>query len=379
MGNNARRRNEGLLGWLRAAAIAAATYGGLVGLQFSPRGAPRCSRPLAGVAALGSADLGVIVAVVSLALPIAAANPVFGIVFLVLGLVGVRYLGADGGRAFLIVAASVAGAFFGPAWAAVAVAGYLHGRRVERRMAAAVACLVVEIVGRGARLGGASGAATIGSGARPILDLAKAPESLFSAEWIAKSFGAIDAKMVDGVIAGATGIRYPLAFVVQPAIWAVGAAVTAMLVREARRRKSRPLLYGAVAAGTLVTAAGVARARLGRRARARLGAPSRWRPSSSLVAGARVRSAVRARVPDHPSGPRTQRVANPSSMAAEDADVDELLRLVATCEEKLATQHTTEQGGHDHRHEVVLEDDRGRRQHRHGEGHPATPRPAAAR
>jgi len=33
--------------------------------------------------------------------------------------------------------------------------------------------------------------------------------------------------------------------------------------------------------------------------------------------------------------------AQPTSMAAEDADVDELLRLVATAEEKLATQHTT--------------------------------------
>ncbi len=300
MGNNARRRNEGLLLWLRAAAIAAATYGGLVGLQFSPPWGAALLASLAGVAALGSADLGVIVAVVSLALPIAAANPVFGIVFLVLGLVGVRYLGADGGRAFLIVAASVAGAFFGPVWAAVAVAGYLMSTG-SAAMAAAVACLVVEIAG--VALGSAVrlSAATIGSGARPILDLAKAPESLFSVEWIAKSFGAIDAKMVDGVIASATGIRYPLAFVLQPAIWAGGAAVTAMLVREARRRKSQPLLYGAVAAGTLVTAAGVARARLGRRAQARLGRrlagdcelARRWRSGSLCCSSSCSRSSLR--------------------------------------------------------------------------------------
>ena len=36
MGNRVRRRNEELLHWLRSAAIAAATYGGLAGMGFQP-------------------------------------------------------------------------------------------------------------------------------------------------------------------------------------------------------------------------------------------------------------------------------------------------------------------------------------------------------
>ncbi len=339
MGDNGRRRNEGLLLWLRGAAIAAATYGGLIGMRFSPQWGAVLLASLAGVAALGSTELGVVVAIVSLALPITAANPVFGIVFVVLGLVGVRYLGADGGRAFLIVAASVAGAFFGPVWAAVAVAGYLMSAG-SAAMAAAVACLVVEITG--VALGSAVrlSAATIGSGARPILDFSKAPESLFSVEWIAKSFGAIDAKMVDGVIASVTGIRYPLAFVSQPAIWAGGAAVTAMLVREARRRKSRPLLYSAVAVGTLATAVGVAVLASVVGLKLDWGAIS-VATASSLVLALGFTLTFELVFPIIPPAPKEVR-AHPSSMAAEDADVDELLRLVATCEEKLATDHTTE-------------------------------------
>ena len=66
----------------------------------------------------------------------------------VLGVVAVRYLGADGGRAFLIVGVSVVGAFFGPVWAGVALAGYLLGAG-EGAFAAAVACVIVEALGIG--------------------------------------------------------------------------------------------------------------------------------------------------------------------------------------------------------------------------------------
>jgi len=338
MAERVRRKNEGLLHWLRAVAIAAATYGGLVGMNFNPAWGAAGLALLAGFAALASIDLGVIVAVLALAIPISAANPVVGVVFVVLGLVGVRYLGADGGRVFLLVAAAIAGAFLGPVWAPVAIAGYLMGAS-EAALAAAVAGVSVEVVGVMLGKAVSLGGATISSGSKAVLDFSSAPDTLFSAAWIEKSFGSIDTKMVDGVLSGAAGVQHPIALVGQPLIWALGAVVTAILVREARKRENLLLIPAAVATGTLVPAAGSAVLYSILDLSPNLSAITLAAVSSIAVAV--VFAAVYERVFSIvPVETRPTAVQSPS-MAAEDADVDELLRLVATAEEKLATQHTT--------------------------------------
>ncbi len=338
MGNRVRRNNEELLHWLRSAAIAAATYGGLAGMGFKPGWAAAGLAILAGVAAAGSMDLGVIVAVLALAIPVSAANPVVGILFIVLGIVGVRYLGADGGRAFLIIAASIAGAFLGPVWAAVAIAGYLMSAG-SAALVAGVACVAVEVVivalDSATRLAGS----TISMGSDPILNFRNAPDTLLSGEWAAKSFGAIDSGMVDGVLSSMSRVQHPMALIVQPLIWGLGAVVVALAVRKAREQESQLLLLAGVALGTIVPAAGAAVLYT------LLDLNFAWNElaiaalSSMVIAVgfAAVFERAFALIPEAPREP----VVQSASMAAEDADVDELLRLVATCEEKLATQHTT--------------------------------------
>jgi len=155
-----------------------------------------------------------------------------------------------------------------------------------------------------------------------------------------ESFGAIDAKMVDRVVAGFGSAHRPLALVAQPLLWAVGALVTAIMVKSARKRGGLVPLAGAVALGVLVPAAGSANLNTAVDVRVNWSALAVTTVSSMLIAAGfaalyeRFFPLVAVTIP-------SRTVARPASMAAEDADVDELLRLVATAEEKLATHHTT--------------------------------------
>jgi len=333
-----RRRNEPAHHWLRAAGIALATYAGLVGMDFQPAWGAAAFALIAGFFAVASVDLGIVVSIFALALPLCAANAVIGIAFLIIGMLGVRYLGNDGGRAFLLIAAAIAGVAFGPAWAAVAIAGYLLGSS-GGAVAAAVACVTVEVFGLALGSSAPLGAVTVNSGAAPLVVFSKAPESLFSTSWMVSSFGAIDAKMVDGVVAGFGAAHDPLALVAQPLIWALGAAVTGVMVAAARKRGGSLALGAAVAAGVLVPAIGSAIVFSLIGARVEPGALVMAAASSMALAA--IFAVFYERFFPLVAVPVPSRVAKPASMAAEDADVDELLRLVATAEERLASQHTT--------------------------------------
>ncbi len=337
MTSTSRRKNEELLGWLRAALITLATYGALLGMRFSPAWGAAALALTAGVLAVISLDLGILAAVVALTLPLAAANPVLGAVFAVIGIVGTRYLGSDGGSMFLLVAGAIAGAFLGPVWMVVPLAGYLLGAG-EGALAAAIACLSLELVGLVLGADALADAGTIQSGGKALVSFASAPESLFSLDWVSVSIESVNAKSVDNVIAVFAGVSNPAVLVAQPLLWALGAAVTAKLVARLRARDNLALFAAAIIVGVLIPAGGT----VALRALTTSGTPAgslALTTVSSLILALGLAFLLELAFPRE----RVIRTAapRPATMSMEDADVDELLRLVATAEDRLASQHTT--------------------------------------
>ncbi len=332
MAKRARRKNEQLLVWLRAAGVAAATYAGLLSMQFRPSWGAAVLALVVGGLAVTSIDLGVTVAVLCLAVPLIAINPVAGIAFAVLAVVSVRYLGADGGRVFLLIATALFGAFFGPVWAAAVIAGFLMGA-TEGAVAAAAACLAVEAAGIAVGADSILSGTALVAGSAPLLDFADAPASLFSGAWVPQAFSSVDAGAVNGFIAAIAGVSTPVALLVQPAIWALGAVVTAGLIGQARARRSVALMAGAAAVGAVVPAAGTVALSMA----LRIAIP--WADVAQATVGSAVLAAAFVAVYEFAFPVLT--VPMRHSVATEDAEVDDLLRLIATAEEKLASDHTT--------------------------------------
>ncbi len=341
MAQRVRHKNESLLNWVRATAVTAAVYAALLAMHFAPGWGAALLALIAGGLTLAAVDLGVLAAVVALSLPIMAANATLGLLFLILGIVGIRYLGADGGRAFFIVGIAVVGAFFGPGWAAVAIAGLLLGAG-EGALAAAIAAVSVEALGL--FIGRSTIGVVITGGTAPgLLNFAKAPESLFSAAWIAESFGKLDTAAVNATVDAVAKMSSPSAMLLQPLTWAAGAALTGYVVKLGRERKSLVIEMGGVVAGIAVPALGAAIIP------SIAGLEADWPAIVISVIGSAGVALLVAAVTEKvfplevvPAPVRQAPAPSPSSMASEDADVDELLRLISTAEERLASQHTTQ-------------------------------------
>ncbi len=339
-----RRRNTGSYRWLSAAAYAALTFAALSGLSFKPIWGAALFALLAGVGALVSAELATVIAVIGLSLPVLAVAPLLGIVFLVVGLAATTFLAGAYGRTFVVIALSIAGAAYGPVWAAAAVAGALLGVS-EGAVLGIVAALVVELAGLA--LGRAALGGIIWSGhAHALIDLAHVPGNLFSLAWVLpalKSIGADDVRKLGSVF---TAMAHPVLLILQPIAWGLGAAVAGEV-----KRRSRDL--GEIAAGAIGAGVGVlALAALSVTALLVVDASV---PTKTVVLAA-VTSAILAVAVTalwekvfplevverkiHGVTP-TAPVQRPG-VATDDADVDELLRLIATAEDKLTTEHTTQ-------------------------------------
>jgi len=332
------RENAQLLEWLRAGALGGVTWLGLWAMNVGPGWLAVALGIAAAVLALASAELGVLAAVVALSLPIIAAQPLLGFLTLVLGVVAVRYLGADGGRAFLVIGLAVVGAFLGPVWAAAALAGYLLGAG-EGALAAAVACVVVESIGV-ATGRPAIGVTITGGPADALVSFARMPGTLLSIEWLRQAFSTLNSDSVNRLVAGFSSISQPVGLIAQPAIWAVGGVVSGVIGAHARRRKSLVLSMVAVAAGVGAIAAGtVILFTL-------LGLPPAWTALALSLVSSLVLAVVFVGLWERvftpvPVVPAPVAPARRTGMASEDADVDELLRLIATAEDQLQSRHTT--------------------------------------
>lgn len=334
-----------VLEWARAAFVALATFVGLGGLGFSPAWGMSALALAAGALTLASVDLGVLVAIIALALPMLAVAPITGIVFLVIALVSLRYLGMSGGAPFLIIAASVAGAFvgsasqpyWGPAWAAAAVAGYIMGAK-RGAVLAAVGCIVTQLFGFALGLAGVG--VTAAGGSTPLIDVSGMPASLFSAEWIGASFGSLSAESASAFYETLSGVSGLGALLAQPLLWAAAAAVAGTLgkgIREAGKPLLAPM---SVIAGVAVTGVGVVLLRPFLDLPGDIRSVALTFATSSVVALA-VTYIWDGFFPVEKPPAVPEPAAAPTSMSTEDADVDELLRLIATAEDKVATQYTT--------------------------------------
>lgn len=336
MAKRVRRKNDQLLRWASAGALALATFAALQAMSFRPLWGSLLFAGAAGLLTLAAVDLGVLTTIIAVALPLTAADPVIGIAFIVLGIASIRYLGADGGAVALLIAGGVAGAIAGPVWVIPALAGVVLGAS-EGALAAALACAGVEMLGLLTGKERLFGLVTGGSDATRLLDFAsdKVPQSLFAAGWLQETFSGFGSETIDRVAAAFGSADRPLVLVIQPLLWAAGAIVAGVIAREARRRRNPLLSAVAALGGVSVPAIGAVVLGSGATAFA-YALPF---ASSLLVAGLLAwvwdRHFPLQVIPD------ARAAAAPASMAAEDADVDELLRLISTAEERLATEHTT--------------------------------------
>lgn len=336
MANQVRRSSQVLLDWLRAIAIAAITLAGLSAMNVRPAWFGVAIAGAAAMLALASPELAVLVAVTALTIPLIAAQPVLGLLALILAVVAVRYLGADGGRGYLVVGISAIGAFFGPVWAGVALAGCLFGAG-EGALAAGVACVILEVLGvvLGRQV---IGVTVIGGPPVPLAAFANMPASILSVAWVREAFASLDQGSVGRVVGGLSTVSQPMALVIQPLVWAAGAAAAGMVREQARQAKSLVLSVLAAAVGVVIPALGAALVF----SIAALAVP--WPGILTASAGSAAIAVVVIvlwekvfRAEQKGPAPSARRV----TMTSEDADVDELLRLIATAEDKLTSQHTT--------------------------------------
>lgn len=340
MAKRVRRKNRQVREWLTVGAIALVTLVALRGLGFEPAWGAFALAAVVGSLGLATAEIGVFASVIAIAMPLAAADPILGMLFLVLGAVGTHYLGPDSPRMFVIIAASIAGAFLGPAWAVAAIAGFLLGAG-EGALAALIAASSAQLLGL--LLGRERILFTLTGGSADtrlftFADGASGP-NLFSMSWLTDSISKLGPQSVDGLSRSFTGISNGGALIIQPLLWAVAAVVAGSVVRAARRRR-RPLVgIIGMAAAPLIPALGAAA----------LDPPGSLPGGTVALAGAALASCAIAavfawgwdRVFPYEAVEEVRESAD-NSMAAEDADVDELLRLIATAEERLASEHTTQ-------------------------------------
>jgi len=330
------RRYAPALPWVRAALMTVGTAWMLGAMSFAPSAVGWLAAAAAGALMLATPIAAVATSVVAMTLPVAAVSLVTGVVFAVIALASVTYLARHHGSVFLLVLAAAVGVVAGPAWAAAVLAGYLLGAP-QGAVAALVACFAIEAAGL---LTGAEfiGVLATGGTPPPYLSFDALPASLLSIGWVTAGLSSVSDEMnaVVEVLVGAENI--PL-LVIQPLIWSVGAAVAGSL--RALPGAPKGLLRGAFAviAGTAAVAAGSAFA---------IGLLGGAEPETGFLVAALASVIVALAVvavselvftPRRVCPPAR---AVPSSMRSEDAEVDELLRLISTAEEELSSKHTTQ-------------------------------------
>ncbi len=330
------RRNEGQLRLLRGGAFALFSGWALYQMDFAPLGAAFAIAVLVGAIALFSPGLGVIVSVIALSLPILAADLVAGAVFLVVGLAAVTYLGQDNARSFLIIALAFVGVVYGPLWAAAAIAGYIMGAS-EGAVAAVLACLALEAAGIALGVP-AYGLVVTGGSGTALVSFQNAPENLITFGWMSE---AVETVAPQRTLDSLTGIHSIAMLIVQPILWGAAAAVTGSIRRPLNDPRRAPfgLLAAAAGVATLALTSTIALAALA-------DGPLDFAAIGLATVTSLVVAVAFVAVWEYVFPPIARRVTAPragsTSMQSEDADVDELLRLIATAEDELANKHTVE-------------------------------------
>lgn len=326
MAGRERGRNHRLFAASRAAVIGAATFLGMQAMGASPPVLVFTAAAVVAALAGFAPDLGVIGAIIVLSVPLLAAEPVLGVLFLVVGVVAARYSDITEARGFIVISAAVLGTALGPVWAVVALAGAILGS-AGGALAAAAACLIIQLIGL--LTGSAAIGVVVTGGTEPLLGFAAMPESLLAVGWIPASLRSIDGVAVNRVVTAVSSADHGMALISQPLLSGLGAAIAGYGGRWADRSgKVVPAIIGVVV-GCLVLAAGsVAIVRM---TGAPISAPTM--ATQGVLSAALAAAAV---VAHHHLF--TRKTAAPADAAperpnADDADVDELRSLIATAEE----------------------------------------------
>ena len=211
------------------------------------------------------------------------------------------------------------------------IAGLLLGA-TEGAIAAAIAGFAVEAVALVMGRSAVVESVTVAGAGPALIDFADAPASLFSTAWLPETFSQLNADAIGDLGTAVSSTPSPIALAIQPLVWALGAVVVAVVVARLRNG-SVAVTSLAVAACVLVPAGATVAVHVG------FGLPLAW----GAVAWATVTSALVAggfSAVYLGAFPRLNPQSR-STVAADDAEVDELLQLIAAAEERLATQHTT--------------------------------------
>jgi class 3 adenylate cyclase len=243
-----------------------------------------------------------------------------------------QYMATDRALGFLLIALAFVAVPLHAEWALCAVAGYALGR-VRGALAVVLACIGIEVAGL------LLGATTLGSlatgGSAPgLIAFAGPPSGALTFAWLPSAIAAADPGRLLAVVRGADHL--PL-LVIQPVIWAVAATVSGM--GESGRSGWRAVLAGAAAVVTAAVASiGVDIAvggPVGMTTFGTVGVVSFAVALVAIVFGEWV-FPRQARVEQRPSGGAAV------GFRSEDADVDDLLRLIASAEDELMARHQTQ-------------------------------------
>jgi class 3 adenylate cyclase len=324
-----RRRNRAALPWLRAAAFAGVAYLALSALGFYPAAVPPIVAIAVGALGLFSPAIGILVFLVAVGVPLLAADIVVGALFLVLGFGIIQYLSESNGRAFLVIALAFAATLVKAEWGVAVLAGYLLGAS-DGAVVAFVACLLIQSTGL--VLGSASIGVLATGGTTPVVDLAALSQikDPLTFGWFVPALSRIDPS---GFLKILTQAKDLVLFAIQPLLWAGAAAVAGLMRGPVGDPPRRVRAVGAVALAVV----GLAVLSLG--ASLALSGPV---PVGGLAIGAATALALALAVAASSEWFFTPEVVEPdkTGTSAEDADVDELLRMISTAEERLASKHT---------------------------------------
>jgi class 3 adenylate cyclase len=336
------RRNAAALPWLRAVAFAGVTFLAVSLLGFYPGVAPYIAALVVGVLGLFAPGAAVLVFVVVAGLPLLAGDIIVGAVFLVLGFSAITYLAEDDAKAFLVIALAFAASLVHAEWAVAALAGYFLGAS-EGAIAAFVACLVIEGAGIAFGVPAIGVLATGGAPARALVDLTalRSMTNGLGLAWLAPALARIDAPKSIRALASVGDVAL---VVLQPIVWAIAAAVAGLVRRPVGDARRRPLGFASVGLG--IAAAAVLTI-VGQSVLHGPGEPATLGLAAAIcIVVAALGVAVSEFVFTPSVAPRATAAATTSPQpeagraARDEADVDELLRTIASAEEELAAKHT---------------------------------------
>jgi class 3 adenylate cyclase len=328
------RRNERALPWVRAAAFGTLTTWALLALNAQPLTIVAMFAGISAVCALFAPGIAVLVALIAVTIPILAANLLAGAVLLVIGFASLHYLTQDGGVPFMLIVAALMAATLGPAWAVPVIAGYLLGAS-EGAVVAILACLLVQAAGL------ATGSPQVGlvltSGTAALLSFEDAPSNLVGLSWLNDARESLDPAALLAVLSGA---QPKLPLLLQPLLWAAAAAGTGAIVSHGRTQKRAWAAPAGVAAGIIGLAVGTMM--LSSLAPALEISPVAAGTGALMSLAVALAVVVMGELLFSPLKRPAAVAARRPGVQTEDADVDELLRVIATAEDRLASQHTVQ-------------------------------------